>query len=161
MGARGRIVALEPHPLAHQRLLFNIEATRIGRTHWPRIDVLALGVSNREEIRELRIDGGNLGGGSIAAGAARFSESGSDESMTIRCKPLLQVLDDCGIDRPDVLKIDIEGAEDLALAPFLTRGARRTPAAPADRRELRPPVEMRPARRDRRARLPPAVALAT
>ena len=30
LGARGRIVALEPYPLAHERLLFNIEATRDG-----------------------------------------------------------------------------------------------------------------------------------
>jgi FkbM family methyltransferase len=119
MGSRGRIIALEPHPLAHGRLLFNIEATRAGRVHWPRVDVLALGVSNREETRELRIDGGNLGGGSIATGAARFSESGSNAALTIACKPLIGVLDECGIDRPDVLKIDIEGAEDLALAPFL------------------------------------------
>ena len=123
MGARGRIVALEPHPLAHQRLLFNIEATRIGRTHWPRIDVLAVGVSGRDEVRELRIDGGNLGGSSIAAGAARFSEQGSHGALTIACKPLAGVLDDCGIGRPDVLKIDIEGAEDLALEPFLAEVA--------------------------------------
>jgi FkbM family methyltransferase len=119
MGARGRIVALEPHPLAHQRLLFNIEATRTGRTYWPRIDVLAVGISDRDEVRELRIDSGNLGGGSIAAGAARFSERGSERALTIRCKTLSGVLDECGIGRPDVLKIDIEGAEDLALSPFL------------------------------------------
>jgi len=119
MGARGRIIALEPHPLAHERLLFNIDATRAGRANWPHIDVLALGVSDREEIRELRLDGGNLGGGSIATGAARFSERGSQDALTITCRPLAGVLDECGIGRPDVLKIDIEGAEDLALAPFL------------------------------------------
>jgi FkbM family methyltransferase len=123
MGPRGRIIALEPHPLAHERLLFNIEATRAGRANWPRIDVLALGVSDRDEVRELRLDGGNLGGGSIAEGAARFSEHGSQAALTIVCKPLLQVLDEHEVGRPDVLKIDIEGAEDLALAPFLTEAA--------------------------------------
>jgi FkbM family methyltransferase len=123
MGARGRIVALEPHPLARERLLFNIEATRTGRAHWPQIDVLAVGISDREEKRELRIDGGNLGGGSIAAGAARFSGRGSESALTIDCRTLSAVLDDCGIGRPDVLKIDIEGAEDLALAPFLAQAA--------------------------------------
>jgi FkbM family methyltransferase len=121
MGARGRIIALEPHPLAHERLLFNIDATRSGRADWPRIDVLALGISDREESRELHVDGGNLGGGSIASGTARFSERGSQNALTIVCKPLITVLDECGVVRPDVLKIDIEGAEDLALAPFLAR----------------------------------------
>jgi FkbM family methyltransferase len=121
MGARGRIVALEPHPLAYERLMFNIEATRAGRAHWPRIDVLAVGVSDRKESRELRIDGGNLGGGSIAPGAARFSERGSEGALTIACRTLSSVLDECGIGRADVLKIDIEGAEDLALEPFLAQ----------------------------------------
>jgi len=119
LGAHGRIIALEPNALAHERLMFNIDATRAGRADWPRIDVLPLGISDRDETRELRIDRGNLGGASIAAGAARFSDRGSEGSLTIRCKPLLQVFDDCGVDRPDVLKIDIEGAEDLALLPFL------------------------------------------
>jgi hypothetical protein len=43
--------------------------------------------------------------------------------LTIQCKPLLQIFDECGIRRPDVLKIDIEGAEDLALRPFLEKAA--------------------------------------
>jgi len=121
LGTHGRIIALEPNALAHHRLLFNIDATRAGRADWPRIDVLQLGISDRDEVRELRIDRGNLGGASIAAGTARFSDRGSEESLTIHCKPLIQALDDCGVERPDVLKIDIEGAEDLALLPFLAQ----------------------------------------
>jgi len=123
MGSRGRIVALEPFPLAYERLRFNIEATRLGHTEWPRIDVLALGVSDRDETRELRIDDGNLGGGSIGGGHARFSGQGSARAVTILCRPLLKILDDCRVVRPDVLKVDIEGAEDLALRPFLEQAA--------------------------------------
>ncbi len=119
LGARGRVVALEPYPPAFQRLMFNIEATRAGRANWPRIDVLQVGISDREESRELHIDHGNLGGGSIAEGPARFSEGVSRTAVTIPCKPLKRVLEDCGVARVDVLKIDIEGAEDMALRPFL------------------------------------------
>ncbi|HEY6126261.1 MAG TPA: FkbM family methyltransferase [Steroidobacteraceae bacterium] len=121
LGEHGRIIALEPQALAHDRLQFNIDATRRGRAGWPRIDVLKLGISDRDESRELRIDRGNLGGGTIASGTARLTDRGAGESVTIRCKPLLQVLDECGVERPDVLKIDIEGAEDLALLPFLAQ----------------------------------------
>jgi hypothetical protein len=64
-----------------------------------------------------------VSGGSIAGGDARFSELGSVNAVTIQCRPLLQILDDSGITRPDVLKIDIEGAEDLALRPFLENAA--------------------------------------
>ena len=119
LGARGRIVALEPYPPAFQRLVFNIEATRVGRTHWPRIDALQVGISDQDESRELHIDQGNLGGGSIADGPARFSQSGSHSAVTIACKSLKRVLDECGVESIDVLKIDIEGAEDMALRPFL------------------------------------------
>ncbi len=85
--------------------------------------MLALGVSDRNEHRELRVDEGNLGGGSIAAGPARFSDRGSATAVTIACKPLLEILDDCDVVRADVLKIDIEGAEDVALQPFLSQAA--------------------------------------
>ena len=39
--------------------------------------------------------------------------------MTIECRPLLVTLTALEISRIDALKIDIEGAEDLALCPFL------------------------------------------
>jgi FkbM family methyltransferase len=119
LGARGRIIALEPYPPAFKRLMFNIEATRAGRANWPRIDALQVGISDRDESRELHIDHGNLGGGSIADGPARFSEGVSRTAVTIPCKPLRRVVEECGVRRIDVLKIDIEGAEDMALRPFL------------------------------------------
>jgi FkbM family methyltransferase len=123
LGAYGRIIALEPYPPAYQRLLFNIEATRAGRARWPHIDALQVGISDRDESRELRVDHGNLGGGSIADGTARFSEGVSHASVTIPCRSLKSVMDECGVSRIDVLKIDIEGAEDMALRPFLDDAA--------------------------------------
>jgi FkbM family methyltransferase len=119
LGPAGRILAIEPYPPAHQRLLFNIAATRAACSVWPQVEALDVGVSEREEVRELRIDAGNLGGGSITAGAARFSHAGSHQVLAIRCRPLLDVIQEAGITRIDVLKIDIEGAEDAALRPFL------------------------------------------
>ena len=35
------------------------------------------------------------------------------------CRPLLAILDEAGVTTIDALKIDVEGAEDLALVPFL------------------------------------------
>jgi FkbM family methyltransferase len=119
LSARGRIVAFEPYPPALQRLHFNIAATRAARADWPRIDVLDVGVSDREETRTLRIDSGNLGGGTLMGGEARLSRAGSRAEVAVRCRPLLDVLRELDITRIDVLKIDIEGAEDLALQPFL------------------------------------------
>lgn len=119
LAGSGRIVAIEPQPRALERLEFNIAATRAGCVDWPRIDVIAVGVADLPGRFELRIDGGNLGGGSIATGGARFSRAGAAGCVTIECRPLLSILEELGIGRVDALKIDIEGAEDRALVPFL------------------------------------------
>ena len=124
MNARGRIVAFEPLPAAHARLLFNIESTRKGRGDWPCIDVARLGVAESEGTHELTVDAGNLGGNSLSAGAARYSRGGAGNRVTIECRPLLDALVGLRIPRIDALKIDIEGAEDLALCPFLHHAPR-------------------------------------
>jgi FkbM family methyltransferase len=122
LGSAGRVVAIEPNPPALERLRFNIAATcAAGMRDWPRIDVLACGVSDREGPLELRVDGGNLGGASVMAGSARFTNGASSAHVTIRCRDLLSILDELEIDRVDALKIDIEGAEDRALGAFLDR----------------------------------------
>ncbi len=114
LGPAGRIVAFEPNPPAHQRLSFNLEATRAGATAgWPKVDILQIGVSDAEGEFELRLDAGNLGGSSISIN----HQSGG--TVRVRCRPLLTVLTELGIGAIDALKIDIEGAEDRALIPFL------------------------------------------
>jgi FkbM family methyltransferase len=122
MGAAGRIVAFEPFAEAHQRLCFNIESTRMGRADWPRIDVMQVGVADSAGARELTVDAGNLGGNSLAEDAARITRAG--ERVSIECRPLLSSLAELGVERIDALKIDIEGAEDLALCPFLAEAPR-------------------------------------
>ncbi len=119
LGDSGRVIAFEPHPAARARLAFNIAATRAGLGAWPRIDVLPIGVSDSAGRFELRIDAGNLGGGSIVEGDARFSAAGSVDRVIIECRPLLSLLKEQHVARIDALKIDIEGAEDRALVPFL------------------------------------------
>lgn len=114
LGPGGRIVAFEPNPPAHQRLSFNLEATRAAASGgWPKVDVLQIGVSDAEGEFELRLDAGNLGGSSISIN----HQSGG--AVRVRCRPLLTVLNELGISAIDALKIDIEGAEDRALIPFL------------------------------------------
>jgi len=119
LGAEGRVIAFEPYPPAFRRLKFNVEATCAGRAHWPRVTLLQEGVADAEARLDLCVDTGNLGGNSVAKGAARFSSAGSSQSVSIECRPLLAALAGLGIERIDALKIDIEGAEDLALCPFL------------------------------------------
>ena len=62
------------------------------------------------------MNSGNLVENSIVASGAANS---AGETITIKCKALLDILQEQGLDQIDVLKIDIEGAEDIALYPFL------------------------------------------
>jgi hypothetical protein len=39
--------------------------------------------------------------------------------VTVPCKTLVAILTDAGVTKLDALKIDVEGAEDLVLVPFL------------------------------------------
>ena len=120
LGAKGHVLALEPYPPIYERLLFNIEATQEGHEGWPTIDALPIGVADKVSNFELCLNQNNLGQNSIVAPEPTERPSdGSAATVTIPCEPLLDILKKQEIDRIDVLKIDIEGAEDLALGPFM------------------------------------------
>jgi len=115
LGAGGRVISFEPNPSAYQRLSKNValnEASVLAD-----ISLLQLGVSAKDETVELYLDDGNLGSSSLVMESAKKTR--------IECKPLLSVLESLDIHKIHGLKIDIEGAEDIALTPFLQE-------APAD-----------------------------
>ncbi|HEY7884510.1 MAG TPA: FkbM family methyltransferase, partial [Cellvibrionaceae bacterium] len=120
MNAQGRILALEPYPPIYQRLLFNIQATQQGRNDWPDIRVLPVGVADRVTSFDLHLNPDNLGQNSIVADS---ESTRSGATISVQCQPLMSILQAQSIERIDVLKIDIEGAEDLALCPFLHEAA--------------------------------------
>jgi FkbM family methyltransferase len=113
LSRQGRIIAFEPQPRAQARLLFNVQANRELHQDWPDIRVLPIAVSDREGEIDLHVDRTNLGGGSLVGHADVGGK------IRVQCRPLLPVLAECGVAKIDILKIDIEGAEDIALAPFL------------------------------------------
>jgi FkbM family methyltransferase len=110
-GSRARILAVEPQPGIVDRLMFNLRANA-GFD----ICVLPIAVADREGEIELVINNRDSGGTFINKGAA---QSGGAETVRVPCRPLAAILHEAGVSAIDALKIDIEGAEDLALAPFL------------------------------------------
>jgi len=109
--AQATLVAFEPHPRTYQKLLFNMQANGLSID-----DVLNCGVGQQEETLRLWSDGGsNIGHTSLLAEGTAHAKV----SVDVPVLPLVAVLEERGITRIDLLKIDIEGFEDRALAPFL------------------------------------------
>ena len=101
------VLAIEPNPEVLERLHYNLTANGLSK----QVTTLQKGVVNAKGAFELKLDPRNLGGSSLVA-------SHSGPSVTIECDLLENLLIDAGITRIDILKIDIEGAEDQALIPF-------------------------------------------
>jgi FkbM family methyltransferase len=109
-GACARVLAIEPQPGILERLTYNRQANPDLN-----IEIVPCAVADREGEFELLIDARDSGGTRLNKGNAALD----GESVRARCRPLLTILRDAGIAAVDALKIDIEGAEDWALAPFL------------------------------------------
>lgn len=110
-GGRARVLAIEPQPGILERLTYNREANPALN-----IEIVPCAVADREGEIELLIDTRDSGGTRLNKDNAA---SPGGESVRARCRPLVTILRDAGIGAVDALKIDIEGAEDWALAPFL------------------------------------------
>jgi FkbM family methyltransferase len=109
-GDRTRVLAIEPQPGIVERLAYNLRAN-------PHLNVafVPIAAADREGEIELVIDARDSGG----TRADKDATTSDGERVRVRCRPLAAILDEAGIAAIDALKIDIEGAEDWALAPFL------------------------------------------
>ena len=124
--AGARVLAIEPQPVLCARLAFNKQANGFDA-----IEVVQSAVGESDGTTEIVIDEKNLG----HSGAATEGE----KRITVPCATLLGLLDRHGIERPDLLKIDVEGAEDIILTAFFDK-------APAGRHPLSIILENAPAR---------------
>lgn len=119
MNREGRILCFEPNPPAYQRLQFNMFANRaVHELSWPQVHCIPKGVSDQAGEFVLHLDPNNLGGSSLVM----HKESGAETRVS--CISLLEQLQLLDIDKIDALKIDIEGAEDIALLPFFAEAPR-------------------------------------
>ncbi len=103
VGTAGRVVAIDANPGVLARLAFNARASGLQQ-----VVPVHCAVGDHEGQVDLAIRRDDL---SIVS--VQDSATGA-----IRMRPLLDVLRDLEVTRIDALKIDIEGHEDAALAPF-------------------------------------------
>lgn len=115
VAARGRglvrVLAVEPQPVVFERLCFNIAANPgIG------IKALQVAVADREGPLTMFLAARNRGESSVKVFGF---EPGTGTSVTVHATTLEKLLRNEGFERIDAMKVDVEGAEDLVLVPFL------------------------------------------
>ncbi len=106
-----RTLAIEPQPGILDRLKFHLAANPSAK-----IEVRPIALSDRDGEATLVLNDSDSGGTHLDKPNGR-KEPG--ERVTVPCRPLTAVLAEAGIAAIDALKIDVEGAEDIVLAPFL------------------------------------------
>ena len=119
VGERGRVAAIEPDPRLFALLAANVAANGLAR-----VSAVQAAAAERDEALTLAghaEEGGNWGVSSLVA-------AGDGPRFEVRGRPVDDVMDELGMDGVELLKMDIEGAEDVALrgmAEGLARGRYR------------------------------------
>lgn len=106
VGPRGRVTAIEAEPANARRLRHNIDRNSMA---W--VQALEFGVSDKEESLPLHLNSDGNGG----AHSFLQQVSASDATQVIRCKPLLELMEQV---QPRLIKLDIEGFEWRVLRRF-------------------------------------------
>jgi FkbM family methyltransferase len=108
VGSSGRVVAIEADPRVFVRLKQNV-----ARNHLKHVQVFDIAVADRNG--ELTLAGHDEAEGN--PGISRLIEIGSPQPLTfsVQSRRLDSLLDEAGLDHVDLVKIDVEGAEDLVL----------------------------------------------
>lgn len=109
VGAAGRVIAIEPNP----RMLTRLQANVSLNDFTTRVSFENCAVSDVAGQFDMVLDESNLGGSSLVL-------SRSAQTIKVPCDTLMNILGRHAVTALAGLKIDIEGAEDKALVPFLT-----------------------------------------
>ncbi|MEI2734434.1 MAG: FkbM family methyltransferase [Rhodoblastus sp.] len=114
-GAAARILAIEPQPEIHERLVYNVR-----QNDFATVKTLECAAADCDGEVTMFLDARNRGDSSI-----RIVPSHDGGRLTVRARKLADILAGEGLDRIDAMKLDCEGAEDLILEPFLRDGPGR------------------------------------
>jgi FkbM family methyltransferase len=113
-GPGARILAIEPQPDIFERLVFNIRQNHAGS-----IKAVACAVADRSGELTLFLDPKNSGESSV-----KIIGSGTATALKVPAKTLLELIREEGYAHIDAIKLDVEGAEDIILEPFLRTAPR-------------------------------------
>ncbi len=105
-----RVLAIEPQPDIFERLIYNIRQNPFAS-----VKALQCAVTDEDGEITLFVDRTNRGETSVRV----VSAEGGRSSLRVPAKKLSTIVQDEGFTHIDAVKLDVEGAEDLILEPFL------------------------------------------
>lgn len=114
MAGTGRILAFEPDPEMLRRLKFNIKMNFIEA-----ITIMPFAVSDHEGIANLQVNPAQRGTNTLEESEV-VREGGVRQALAVKVMPLLRGLELSKIVKIDVLKLDIEGHEPVAMRHFFS-----------------------------------------
>jgi FkbM family methyltransferase len=109
VGSRGRVISIEPHPQ-----LFRLLSRNVARNTLSQVAVVPVAAADRRTTMPMMVHdegAGNFGLSRLVAASA----TDSGPTVTVSCDTLDNLLDELGVDVVDLMKMDIEGAEGIAL----------------------------------------------
>jgi FkbM family methyltransferase len=115
VGAAGKVIAIEPHPVTHARLAFNRAASGFSQ-----VTLVAAAAGASDGTLLIETDGDNLGASHVVPEAN--SGRGAIKVASLR---LQRILEDASVSHVDALKIDVEGFEDRVLTGFFKEAPQR------------------------------------
>ena len=111
-GPRARILAVEPQPRIYERLVYNLRQNPAAT-----VKALDCALADAEGAVTLFINPYNLNETSMRIVNV---EGGGAAAVQASAKSLATLVREEGFTHIDAIKLDVEGAEDLVLEPFLT-----------------------------------------
>ena len=111
-----RVLAIEPHPVATERLGFNVEANAFGN-----VTIVETVIGDRKGETHFTFVHDSIG----KSGIGSRGGGGRREVRRLAVRTLSEVLAEHAVDSIAALKADVEGHEDAVLMPFFESAKRR------------------------------------
>jgi len=108
VGANGKVIAVEPHPVMVARFAFNQAASGSGN-----VALIAAAAGDADGELMIETDHENYGASHVYPDASARSDA-----IRVPAMRLLRILQDRNVEQIDSLKIDVEGYEDRVLVGF-------------------------------------------